>query len=144
MTSVTVNTREVAQDLQRYSQRQLDSIVGAVKIGAEMVASQAKLNAPVDKGALRSSIRGEVELVGGQEVEGFVYSNIDYAPYQEFGTGIHAANGQGRKTPWFVKLDNGDGFWTSGNRAQPFLYPALVANRRKVIDLIKAAIRGAR
>ena len=55
-------------------------------------------NSRVDTGQLRRSITAVVH-------NGAVYigSNIPYAPYHEFGTGIYASNGQGRQSPWAYK-----------------------------------------
>lgn len=49
----------------------------------------------VDSGTLRNSITHQV--VGNV---GYVGTNLEYAPYVEYGTGKYAANGEGRLTPW--------------------------------------------
>ena len=59
-----------------------------------LVEKSAKQKVQVDTGALRRSITSEVE---GNT--GIVGSNLLYAPYVEFGTGLFATNGDGRKTP---------------------------------------------
>ncbi|NIQ88964.1 MAG: HK97 gp10 family phage protein [Deltaproteobacteria bacterium] len=50
-----------------------------------LVQRDGRRNAPVDTGRLRSSITPEV-VMQGQIVQGIVGSNVEYAPYQEFGT----------------------------------------------------------
>ena len=52
-----------------------------------MVHAQAKLLAPADTGNLRESIHQEVKTTSNS-VEGRVFTNVQYAPYVEFGTGI--------------------------------------------------------
>lgn len=49
------------------------------------IEAMAKVDAPYDTGALQASITSQVEgtFTGA---EGLVYSNQEYAPYQEFGT----------------------------------------------------------
>ena len=62
---------------------------------AFLVENEAKKKCPVDTGELRNSITSEIE--GNQAVVG---SNLEYAPYVEFGTGIFSSLGNGRQTPW--------------------------------------------
>ena len=52
------------------------------------ITADAKRFAPVDTGRLRASITPEVKVaqIRGQEVQGVAGSNVEYAPYQEFGT----------------------------------------------------------
>lgn len=52
----------------------------------------AKQNAPVDTGILRGSIHSDVRNMGSETV-GIVGTNLEYAPYQEFGTGIYGPSG---------------------------------------------------
>lgn len=47
----------------------------------------AKVNAPVDTGTLRNSIMHDVD-----GLEGAIYTNVEYAPYQEYGTYKMAAH----------------------------------------------------
>jgi hypothetical protein len=68
-----------------------------------LVENSAKEKVPVDTGALRRSITSEVK-----EKEGVVGTNLLYAPYVEFGTGLFATNGDGRKTPWSYQTADGE------------------------------------
>lgn len=91
-------------------------------------------------GALKASITHEVEQEGGQIV-GYVGTNIEYAPYQEFGTGKFAENGDGRKTPWaYTDERTGETIWTAGNKPKPFLRPALQGRRERIRQILVAAI----
>lgn len=56
----------------------------------------------IDTGTARNSIN---YAVSGGSV--YVGSNLEYFPYLENGTGIHAADGKGRKG-WWVYVLNGD------------------------------------
>lgn len=80
----------------------------------------AKELAPVDTGRLRNSISHQVE--GNDTVA--IGTNVEYAPYLEFGTGKFAENG-GRATPWRYQDDKGNWHTTSGQKPQPFLRPAI-------------------
>lgn len=58
-----------------------------------MAHTEARKQAPVDKGILRGSIDKRVNKQGIDYV-GRVGTDIKYAPYQEFGTGIYGKSGQ--------------------------------------------------
>ena len=72
----------------------------------------------VDTGQLRNSITHKV-----QDDTVYIGTNLEYAPYVELGTGIYYPGG--RQTPWVFKDRNGDWHMTNGQRARPFLKPAL-------------------
>ena len=57
-----------------------------------IVEAAAKQNAPKDTGALRNSIESRVETKEG-EIQGIVFTPLEYAPYVEYGTGLFAENG---------------------------------------------------
>lgn len=54
----------------------------------------------------------------------------------EFGTGLFAVNGDGRKTPWAYQDAKGNFHYTHGQQPQPFLRPALWENEERVKDII--------
>ncbi len=98
---------------------------------AMAVDADAKRNAPVDLGGLKGSISYDVD--GDTATVG---TNLEYAPFVEFGTGIHAEGGDGRKTPWMYEHPKYGWVKTSGNRPQPYLRPALDTNRDKISKII--------
>ena len=57
-----------------------------------------------------------------------VGSALLYALYVELGTGIFAEKGDGRKTPWGWKDQNGKYHFTRGMKPQPFLRPAITGH----------------
>ena len=70
---------------------------------ALLVERSAKQKAPKDTGALRRSITSKVE-----GLEGIIYTPLEYAPYIEYGTGLFAEKGNGRKdVPWNYQDDKG-------------------------------------
>lgn len=102
-----------------------------------LVENEAKRNCPVDTGWLRQSIKHRIE-----GSTGIVGTNVEYAPYVEYGTGKHALGGNGRKTPWaYIDQKTGELIWTAGSRAQPFLEPALLDNEQLIIDIFKKALK---
>ena len=112
---------------------------------------QAKSLCPVDTGALRESIHMQFDKRGKQS-RGKVYTNMEYASYVEFGTGIkgdgsypHAdklpagMNLTYRDTPWVYPVDTDDGKefrYTKGQVAQPYMYPALADSEEYMLELM--------
>lgn len=116
-----------------------------------LVHAQAKTLAPADTDNLRGSIHQEVKQKA-KSVEGRVFTNVQYAPYVEFGTG---SKGNGtypyspkglnltyRNTPWVYTPDGGETFYrTNGQVAQPFMYPALKQNEKTIKQLFKDEVK---
>jgi len=86
--------------------------------GAKKIQRNAKYLAPVDTGQLRNSIKTKSETTqDGAKAQ--VFTNVEYAPYVEFGTGqkgsesnIDRPEGISYKADW------------KGQAAQPFMTPA--------------------
>lgn len=54
-----------------------------------LVEREAKLRAPVgETGNLKASIKSQVKRIANDTIRGYIGSNVEYAPYQEFGTSI--------------------------------------------------------
>lgn len=109
---------------------ELDSkyLTAAMAKACAVVRNDAIELAPHKTGALQRSIDFEISEDG---TEGIIFSNLEYAPYVEVGTGVYSTKGGGRDTPW--KYQDQDGWHTTkGSRAQPFLEPALQQNTSKI------------
>ena len=105
-----------------------------------LVERSAKMNAPKGIGELSRSITSKVEIKD-EEVVGVVFTPLEYAPYVEFGTGLFAEEGNGRKdVPWCYKDDKGEWHTTSGQKPQPFMRPALNDNREQIMKMLKEGI----
>ena len=93
------------------------------------VVREAKQLCAVRTGNLRSSIiAGKLEdgayaSAGG----GNGLKDVRYAVYVEYGTGIYAANGNGRQTPW-TYFDGKSFHRTRGSRPHPYFVPAVEAS----------------
>lgn len=125
-------------------------LVMAMTNACFVVETSAKMKCPVDSGQLRNSITHEVRIDGKV---GYVGTNVEYAPYIEFGTGIHSSLGNGRQTPWVYydprhKHGKNDShfFYTVGQKPHPYLVPALNENRalieRVFSKTIEMAMKG--
>jgi HK97 gp10 family phage protein len=88
---------------------------------AEMAVAQMKALAPVDDGNLKRSI--EVQYFKGG-LSALITVGAEYGIYLEYGTGIFAVEGNGRKTPW-VYYKDGRYYFTRGIRPQPYFHPSM-------------------
>ena len=100
-----------------------------------IVERAAKQKAPKGNGELRRSITSKVE-----DMQGIVYTPLEYAPYVEYGTGLFAEEGGRQDVPWSYKDDEGNWHSTSGMEPQPYMRPALNENRENILRVIKESI----
>ena len=108
-----------------------------VKIGAT-AERYAKELCPVDTGDLRNSI--SFQDVPEEEAV-YIGTNIEYAPYIEFGTGIYAEGG-GRTTPWAYRdSKTGEWIWTHGSKPRPFLRPAVANHLDEYKEIAKNELK---
>ena len=113
----------------------LNDVNQAMEQACILVENEAKIKCPVDNGLLRNSITHYIELVG------VVGTNVEYAPYVEFGTGIYSSLGNGRQDRWKYKDAKGEWHSTIGQHPQPYLQPALEENRRKIEKMFKEQVK---
>lgn len=106
----------------------------AIGIQAE---GYAKKDAKVDTGRLRNSISHKVDA-RAQEV--YIGTNVEHGVYQELGTGQYYPGG--RKTPWAYQDEKGNWHWTRGNKAVPFLRPAVQDHRQTYKNIIEDTLKG--
>lgn len=98
----------------------------------------AKDLAPVDTGNLRNSISHRVD-----EKEKVVYigTNSEYGAYVELGTGKYYKGG--RQDPWVYQDEEGRWHHTNGQRAQPYLKPAVADHKQTYKNIIKDELENA-
>lgn len=125
------NSGELLREFGEAVQRALERV-------GEQAEGYAKDLAPVDTGQLRNSISHTVDE---DEPAVYIGSNTSYAPYVELATGIYAEGG--RPTPWVYQDANGNWHWTRGNKAQPFLKPAVADHAKEYQSIIKTELENA-
>jgi HK97 gp10 family phage protein len=86
----------------------------AVKFASQLTVTEAHRLVPVDTGRLKNSITDAVFVDRENNPIGMIGTNVEYAPYVEFGT---------RRM-----------------RAQPYLYPAVNKYQQKLVGYLKANI----
>ena len=115
-------------------------VAAAMTKATLLVERSAKMKAPKGNGELGRSITSEVNVEADGSVVGIVYTPLEYAPYVEYGTGLFAEAGNGRKdVPWNYQDDEGEWHSTSGQHPRPFMRPALNENREQIIRLLEGA-----
>lgn len=96
----------------------------------------AKDLAPVDTGNLRNSISHKVD---SRESAVYIGTNSEYGAYVELGTGEYYPGG--RQTPWVYKDAHGRWHQTSGQKAQPFLKPAVADHKQTYRNIIEDELK---
>jgi hypothetical protein len=89
-----------------------------------------------DKSDAKGIYEGVAPISDGDTVYTmYVGTNVEYGPYQELGTGKYYPGG--RQDPWAYKDAQGNVHWTAGNKAAPFIKPAVadyVADYKAIIE----------
>lgn len=135
---VNIHTDEAKKAMAEAMTRALEAVGLAAEGDAKMELESSPRR--VDTGRLRNSITHQV---GDDESGKYVAigTNVDYAIYVHEGTGIYAAEGNGRKTPWFYTDDNGETHFTRGMKPNRFLRNAVEKNLSKYQQLIEQELR---
>lgn len=92
---------------------------------------------PVDTGMLKNSLTHKVVP---SELTVYAGSNMEYAVYVECGTGKYYPGG--RDTPWVYQDANGKWHYTHGQRAQPYLKPAIADHVKTYQNITEEELRG--
>ena len=131
MTITHFGSRRMQQALDRWGESIKRDVKRIIKETAVVIQSNAQALAPADSGYLRQSI-GVKLLDNGNAA--MITVDADYAIYIEYGTGVYATGGNGRKDGWVYYSEKyGEFVFTKGMRAQPFWIPALEIGRKYFI-----------
>lgn len=106
---------------------QIATVKGVKKAGM-LVQGDAKRLVPVDTGRLRNSIMVEVEETAAGAIAE-VGSNVEYAPYVEYGTGQRGDPSVNHVVDWL------------GTPPHPFLRPAAEYNRDNCAIVISEGVK---
>lgn len=128
------HSAEVYKELEAACQRALEKC-GLVAEGyaKKLVNSPGKFGT----GALRNSITHTVTDNG--ERAAYVGTNSEYGVYVECGTGVYYPGG--RQTPWVYQDAKGDWHLTHGQRAKPFIKPAVAEHGEQYRKIIEAELK---
>lgn len=103
----------------------------------EEIAAKLSPVAEYMGGTLRDSITHQV-FEGENAV--YIGTNVEYAPYVELGTGKYYPGG--RPTPWAYQDAKGNWHLTHGQRAQPYLKPAVADHISTYRTIIQDELKG--
>lgn len=101
--------------------------------------SQAKRNTRVDTGKTKNSWR---HVVDDDKHEATVGSSDENSIWEEFGTGEHALNGDGRKGGWSYKDEEGKWHHTMGKKPSRALWNAFNSLKNKIIKHLQDSLKG--
>lgn len=136
--------KEAREMIEKIKEKVQESEAKAIAMGALYIVNTAKQLAPKDTGNLAQKISHEITENEDGRVTAIVgpTEDVKYAKYVEYGTGIYAVHGDGRKTPWVWFSERWNRFiYTHGNKPQPFLYPALQRNMKKLKNLLELSFK---
>ena len=127
-----------------YSDEVLEAFDEACERALERCGNQAEgyakdLSPTPDTGRLRNSISHKVV---DSEPAVYIGTNVEYAPYKEFGTGHYSTIGGGTpKEKWAYMGD--DGKWHIGRpqKPQPFLKPAVADHQGTYRNIFKDELK---
>lgn len=127
-----------------------EQVNGWLQAIGEDAASTAANKAPVDTGRLKNSINwaikgdygssGDVPLSNPEDKSVYIGTNVEYAMWHEFGTGIYAEEG-GRKTPWMFKDEDGNWHWTHGVPARHYLQFGATAHQAEYKQMLEDKLK---
>lgn len=127
---ITDNSRLVKAEFEAAALRALEKC-GLIAEG------YAKRMCPVDTGNLHNSITHQVQPT---EPAVYIGSNSKYAAYVELGTGKYYPGG--RQTPWVYQDAKGRWHLTHGQRARPYLKPAVADHAIQYRGIIEGELHG--
>lgn len=93
-----------------------------------------------NKGDKKGYYRGTAPKYNGGEMAVYIGSNVEYAAYVELGTGKYYPGG--RPTPWVYQDAKGEWHMTHGQRAQPYLKPAVADHAGQYKQIIENELKG--
>jgi len=111
--------------------------------GGEAIKAEMQMRCAHKSGKTIGSIQTQAYATKtGAESETGIAGDSKVPLYLEYGTGIHAVNGDGRKTPWTYYDEETDQFFTThGMEAQPFAQPGFDAAKPGIDRLAETVLR---
>lgn len=130
------HSEEVLRALQNAIERALMAMGDtAVNHAAQNLNRQHAVDTGRLKGSIKRAIRGEDVYIG---------TNVEYAPYIEFGTGHYSTTGGGTlKKSWVYKDAFGNWHRAYPRPARPYLKPAVTDHADEYWSLLEESLKNA-
>ena len=123
--------------LRKLNSKKTEKLKKITELSVHKIASGARARVPRVTSRLYTSIR---PIMGKNRLSGRVWTNVEYAPYVEFGT-IENVEVPLELTEYAMQF-KGRGIRKKGGRkAKPFLYPAFKEEEPKYIEAIKKVMQ---
>ena len=116
-----------------------DRIDAVLEECAGELESQTKRNTRVDTGKTKNSFE---HMVDTGSHTAYIGSNYENAIWEEFGTGEHALNGDGRKGGWAYKDAEGHWHFTYGKKPSRAFWKAYTSLKNAIIKRIQDSLKG--
>lgn len=130
-TEIVDNSDEILEEMEK-------AVLRALERCGTQAEGYAIDKCPMDIGNLKNSI---AHKVSESEKAAYIGTNSEYGPYVELGTGKHYPGG--RQEPWSYKDERGEWHTTSGQKAQPYLKPAVADHKDTYRNIIKDEMENA-
>lgn len=116
-----------------------DHVNAALEECAGELESQTKRNSRVATGRTKNSFR---HVVDDETHTAYIGSDLENAIWEEFGTGEHALNGDGRKGGWRYKDEKGEWHYTTGKKPSRAFWRAYTSLKTAIVRRLESAMRG--
>ena len=116
-----------------------DRVNAALEECAGELESQTKRNSRVATGRTKNSFR---HVVDDETHTAYIGSDLENAIWEEFGTGEHALNGDGRKGGWRYKDEKGEWHYTTGKKPSRAFWRAYTSLKTAIVRRLESAMRG--
>lgn len=116
-----------------------DNIDVVLEECAAELESQTKRNTRVKTSKTKNSFRHKVVK---SEHTAYIGSDEENAIWEEFGTGEHAINGDGRQGGWSYQDENGKWHYTTGKKPSRAFWLAYTALKGAIIKHIQESFKG--
>lgn len=132
---ITTNKKVFLEAADEAIERALESIgIQAEGYAKDIITAESR----VDTGEMRNSIAHAVEM---SEKAVYIGSNLEYAVYNEVGTGIYTEGGGGRKTPWIYTDRHGEKHRTVGMKPIHMLKRAATEHDKEYEQIAEQELR---
>ena len=115
-----------------------EATIAGLYTAAGEIEARVKRNTRVDTGQTKNSWQYEVDESAGEAIIG---NPLENAIWEEFGTGEYALGGNGRKSGWSYRDQEGKWHYTVGKNPSRAFHKAFTEGKAIVQRIINEAIR---
>lgn len=116
-----------------------DALIAALHEASGEIVSQTARNTRVDTGQTKGSFE---YVVDESKLESTIGSPLENAIWEEFGTGLQALNGDGRKTAWRYQDARGNWHTTTGKKGTRAFFNAFEKLKNSIVKLFESKMKG--